>query len=339
MTSDGTTWGEGATRDEKGRFLSPWDQDEDARTARHMIRWIRERRRRGGLPSPPPEGVPRADPRIARDRASPGELRLTWVGHSTVLVQIGGLNLLTDPIWSLRASPVRWAGPTRVSPPGVLFGELPPLDGVLLSHDHYDHLDDTTVRRLAQRFPHLSWFAPLGHGDWLRERGAADIRQMDWGTEVAVPGPFGNLQLTALPARHWTRRTFRGRNRRLWCSYALVVPGGPAAYFGGDSGYCPVFERIGERYGPFDAAILPIGAYEPRWFMEPQHMNPEEAVRTYQDLGGSGTFMGVHWGAFQLTDEPVLEPPDRTRAAWTRARLPAVDLWLPAVGETRVVVG
>ncbi len=290
-----------------------------------------------GIPQVPPERIPRVEPRIARERGDRGELRMTWVGHSTILIQIGGLNVLTDPIWSPRASPVRWWGPQRISAPGVLFGELPPVDAVLISHDHYDHLDDATVRRLAQRFPRARWYAPLGHGRWLRQRGAQGVKEMDWGEHASIQTSGGSAEVTCLPARHWSRRTPRGTNTRLWASFRVDVPAGPAVYYGGDSGYCSVFEEIGARFGPFDGVILPIGAYEPRWFMKPQHMNPEEAVRTYLDLGGSGTFMGVHWGTFQLTDEPVLEPPERTRAAWTSGRLPKDDLWVPALGETRII--
>lgn len=324
-----------APRDARGRFRSPWDGPEDVRDARHLLRWVVERWRKGGLPPLPADGVPRATHEIAQPVAKVGAVRLTWVGHSTVLIQMGGVNLLTDPIWSRRASPVRWAGPSRISPPGVLFSELPPLDAVLLSHDHYDHLDDPTVRRLADRFGGLRWFTPLGYGDWLRERGAARVVEMDWWETAELSSRAGPLSVTSLPARHWSRRRPFDTNRRLWSSFLVSGPSGSSVYFGGDSGYCPAFREIGQELGPFDAAILPIGGYEPRWFMKPQHMSPEEAVQAYRDLGGAGGFMGVHWGGFQLTDEPVLEPPERARAAWKAAGLAQSDLWIPAVGETR----
>ncbi len=165
-----------------------------------------------------------------------------------------------------------------------------------------------------------------------------------------MEGASGNLVVTALPCRHWTRRAPLSTNRRLWASWALARRGpssspgtgenGPSVYFGGDSGYAPVFREIGDRLGPFDATLLPIGAYEPRWFMESAHMNPEEAVRAYRDLGGTGAFVAMHWGTFQLTDEPVLEPPARTREAWSAAALPGARLHVPAHGETlEILVG
>jgi N-acyl-phosphatidylethanolamine-hydrolysing phospholipase D len=281
-------------------------------------------------------------PRAASDPAEPrgraGEIRITWIGHATTLIQMGGLNVLTDPVWSHRVSPVRWAGPARIEPPGLDFDALPPVDVVLISHDHYDHLDRPTVRRLVARGGSgTTWCAPRGYRKWLRRRGAENIVELDWWETTTVALGDAGVTLRALPAQHWTRRTAGGMNRRLWASWALEGADGGKLYFAGDSGYCPVFSEIGGRAGPFDASLIPIGAYEPRWFMRPHHMNPEEAVRTYLDLGGRGTFMGIHWGTFILTDEPVVEPPERTRAAWADARLRPADLWIPAFGETRVV--
>jgi N-acyl-phosphatidylethanolamine-hydrolysing phospholipase D len=281
-------------------------------------------------------------PRAASDPAEPrgraGEIRITWIGHATTLIQMGGLNVLTDPVWSHRVSPVRWAGPARIEPPGLDFDALPPVDVVLISHDHYDHLDRPTVRRLVARGGSgTTWCAPRGYRKWLRRRGAENIVELDWWETTTVALGDAGVTLRALPAQHWTRRTAGGMNRRLWASWALEGADGGKLYFAGDSGYCPVFSEIGGRAGPFDASLIPIGAYEPRWFMRPHHMNPEEAVRTYLDLGGRGTFMGIHWGTFILTDEPVVEPPERARAAWADARLRPADLWIPAFGETRVV--
>jgi N-acyl-phosphatidylethanolamine-hydrolysing phospholipase D len=232
-------------------------------------------------------------------------------------------------------------GPARLERPGVAFDDLPPIDAVVLSHDHYDHLDRPTVKRLVRRFGGaVQWLAPLGHRDWLTGLGARRVAELDWSQHADVDHAAGaKVRIQALPARHWTRRSFHGTNRRLWCSWVLRGDGGPAVYFTGDSGYCAAFQEIGREHGPFDAALIPIGAYEPRWFMEPAHMNPEEAVRTYLDLGGAGTFMGIHWGTFQLTDEPVDEPPRRARAAWEGRGLPESDLWIPAFGETRVIIG
>ena len=319
----------------EGGFRNPWLPPARVPGGRALWRWRLERLRSGIAPDPDPDELPVRSSDVARDRAGPRELRVTWVGHATFLLQIGRINLLTDPVWSRRASPVSWAGPARLVAPGLAFDALPPIDAVLLSHDHYDHLDDPTVRRLARRFLGLAWITPLGFRRWLERRGATRITELDWWQEASIATPGGELRVTATPAQHWCRRSPIADARRLWASFAVSVPGGPKLFFCGDSGYFPGFREIGARLGPFDAALLPIGAYEPRWFMQAMHMDPEEAVRAYLDLGGVGAFVAMHWGTFRLSDEPPLEPPARARAAWQAAGLDGRDLWILAHGETR----
>jgi N-acyl-phosphatidylethanolamine-hydrolysing phospholipase D len=272
-------------------------------------------------------------PRAARD-----ELTLTWVGHSTFVVQVGGLNLLTDPMWSERAFPVQWMGPKRVVPPAVTLSGLPPLDAILLSHNHYDHLDAGTVRALAAAHPHARWLAPLGVGPILRRFGARKVLELDWWEETRL----GDVAIGATPARHFSARRPGDRDRSLWCGWAVDAPA-KRVFFAGDSAWHPDFSAIGDRFGPFHAALLPIGAYAPEWFMQPVHMNPEQAVRAYQALLGSrpglpgraALMVPMHWGTFQLTDEPMDEPPLRAAAAWRDAGLDPESLWIPAHGETR----
>ena len=324
-----------------GGFRNPWEpHPELERRPGGLLAWMWERFRSDLPGNPAPGDVPPGTPAVARPRAHPDEVRMTLVGHATVLLQIGGLNLLTDPIWSARAGPFSLVGGPRFTDPGIPLDALPPLDAVLLSHGHYDHLDAATTRRLVRRFgADLPWICPLGHGRWLARQGVSAALELDWWDEVPVASRLCGMRLVCLPVRHWTRRGLRV-DRELWCSWGiLTAEGGPAVYFGGDSGYCPAFSEIGRRLGPFTASILPIGAYEPRWFMADSHMNPEEAVRAYQDLGGSGAFMGIHWGTFRLTDEDPLEPPLRTRAAWKAAGLPPGALHLPGPGGTVVLGG
>lgn len=315
-----------------GGFRNPDLPDFSARVS-SLLKWkLVERPRR----LPPRGPVPRAEPSFATPRGAAGQVGVTWVGHSSFLVQLGTVNILTDPVWSDRASPVQWAGPKRLSPPGFPIERLPPIDLVLQSHNHYDHLDDRTVRRLARAHPDASWLAPLGVGGFLADRGARMVTEHDWWDEVEVKG----VRLTATPAQHFSGRGFRDRNRSLWCGWALRDET-TRVYFCGDSGYHGHFGEIGERQGPFDVALMPVGAYEPRWFMRPVHMNPEEAVTAFRDLHrphgteARGAFVPMHWGTFRLTDEPVEEPPELAASYWEKAGLPLANFWRLALGETK----
>jgi N-acyl-phosphatidylethanolamine-hydrolysing phospholipase D len=312
--------------------------ESDGRSFGDFLRWRRERRSQPRPPMPDPSELPVATPRVAVPAAAPTEVRVTWVGHSTFLVQAGGLNILTDPVFSDRASPVRWIGPRRLVPPGLPFEDLPPIDAVLISHDHYDHLDAPTVRKLLSRGgDRTRWITPRGYARWLARRRIRSVTELDWWTETRLDGPAGNAVVTALPAMHWTRRGPFDAPGRQWASFAIDAGPGAKIYFGGDSGYFDGFAKIGARLGPFDISILPIGAYEPRWFMAAAHMNPEEAVRAWSDLGGKGRFVGMHWGTFVLTDEPVLEPPERTRRAWAAGEQDDADLSILRHGETLIL--
>jgi len=332
-------------RGRKGRFRNPWPGLPPEPRGLDVLRWAWQRFRADLPPDPRPGQIPRAEPAPAYPRVPAGDAaRVTWIGQSSFLLQLPGANLLTDPVFGPRASPLPWAGPERFLPPGFALGALPPIDAVLLSHDHYDHLDAWSVRRLARGAAEsATWLAPLGHGDWLRRRGVERVVELDWWQE-ARPDASPGLTVRALPARHWTRRRPWEKNRRLWCSFSAAADG-VNAYFGGDSGYGPFFREIGRHCGPFDVALLPIGAYEPRWFMRASHMCPEEAAQAYVDLGAAQSgdsspvpaFVAMHWGTFRLTDEDPLEPPGRLLRAWSELGLPEGALHLPAVGETIVL--
>jgi len=320
-----------------GRFRNPWsvalgDDALRARIWRVAFEWIFGRH----PPDPSPEELGRASPDPARPRvADAGDVRITWIGHATTLIQLPGLNLLTDPVWSDRCSPLGMGGPKRFTPPGMELSALPPVDAVLLSHDHYDHLDKPTVQALRDHSPEAVWLTPLAYRRWFVSQGVEAVVERDWWEAATLPG--GRFEAVSVPARHWTRRRPGATNTRLWCGWVVRPVGGasaPRVYFAGDSGYCPAFEEIGSRLGPFDVSLVPIGAYEPRWFMAAWHVSPEEAVRAYQEAGGCGAFVGIHWGTWRLTFESPLEPPGRTRSAWAAAGLAPGDLHIPRHGET-----
>lgn len=275
-----------------------------------FLRWQNERR---ALEIPPPTmDLSVVEPDRAAIRAH-GERRdgvlATWIGHATVLVQMNGINIVTDPHFSERASPVQWAGPKRWQPPALALAELPRIDVVVVSHNHYDHLDLDSVRGLnAQTGGPPLFVVPLGTERWMRDVGITNVRALDWWDSVAISANGRDVTVHLVPVQHWTRRTLADANQCLWGGYVIEAKTGTSrrsVFFGGDTGYSQEhFTSIGARLGPIDLALIPIGAYEPRWFMAQQHVNPEEAVLVHRDLRARRS-LGVHWGTFQLTDEPL----------------------------------
>ncbi len=258
--------------------------------------------------------------------AAPGAIAITFVNHSTFLIEGEGRRFLTDPVWSLRASPVQWAGPARVHDPGIPFGQLPRVDVVLLSHNHYDHMDLGTLRRL-QRTSGSRIVTTLGNKAYLERRGLRNVVELDWWES------HGGI--TATPAQHFSARSPFDRNRTLWGGFALAL-GARRLYFAGDSGYHAHFADIGARLGPFDAALVPIGAYEPRWFMSAAHVNPDEAVRAHLDLR-SRLSIAMHFGCFQLTDEGIDEPVRDLARALDAHGVDAAHFRVLEPGETLVL--
>lgn len=274
--------------------------------------------------------LPRAIPRVEFLQQNRSRTTVTWIGHSTILLQLNGLNILTDPVLGLRASPLGFAGPRRFSPPGLMLEQLPHIDFVLLSHNHYDHLDEWTVRRLNRQPGGAPQFlVPLGLRNWFVRRNIHKVTEMDWWESVAISG----LNIHFVPAQHWSSRTLTDRNRSLWGGF-VVDAADFRFYFAGDSGYSKDFADIGQRFPGISLAALPIGAYEPRWFMRNQHVNPAEAVQAFVDLGADCAF-GIHWGCFELTDEPLDQPPRDLAQALNQVEIDAERFFVMRIGETR----
>jgi L-ascorbate metabolism protein UlaG (beta-lactamase superfamily) len=280
-------------------------------------------------------GKPRKDDRayVTPQRPNDGnELRrldphLTWVGHATFVQRLGGQLLAMDPIWSTRLGGTI----ARRASPGVALADLPPLDVVTVSHSHRDHLDVPTLRRIG---PGPVYIVPRDVGEILHDAGLPHVVELGWWDSHVV----GDLRVTLVPAQHWSMRTPWDRNRRLWGGFVYESKEG-TSYHSGDTAFKEeVFRAIAERFPQIDWALLPIGAYDPPWFMQPQHMNPEEAGRAWELLGAR-ILCAMHWGTFKLTDEPLGEPVERIRAFWRERRHDPDRLWVLDVGETRSLSG
>ncbi|WP_245856027.1 MBL fold metallo-hydrolase [Paenibacillus rigui] len=287
---------------------------------RRLRQWQAERRRKiKDLSYVVPQCL---DKRTDFLRTNRTETSITWIGHSTFLIQIGGLNLLTDPVWAERMGFAR-----RLAPPGLQLSELPNIDAVLLSHSHYDHMHMASLRR----FKTAQLFVPEGLGAKLRAQGFAHVTELGWWEQAQL----GGLELHFVPAQHWTRRTLWDTNRSHWGGW-VVQPerhsGREAVYFAGDSGYFPGFRQIGERFA-IRYALMPIGAYEPEWFMSMQHVTPEEAVQAFVEVQAE-LFIPMHYGAFRLADDTPKEALDRLYAEWERRGLNESSLQVLKLGET-----
>lgn len=270
------------------------------------------------------QGVPRVDARPGSNAVA-----VTFVNHATFLIQVSGLSILTDPIWSKRASPLRWLGPPRVREPGVGFADLPEIHLVLLSHNHYDHLDIETLKSIGRQFDPVVLVAS-GDKQLVESTGLNKVHELDWWEEIQVRPGF---KITFTPAQHFSGRTLFDRQKSLWGGY-LIQNGHQRIYFGGDSGYSNHFSEIKRKLGPPDIAILGIGAYEPRWFMKPVHMNPEEAIRAHIDLGAKQS-IGMHFGTFHMSAESIDQPLIDLKAALSKEGVPESRFIALHEGETR----
>lgn len=304
------------------RFYNPWQPRRSRRFG--LWRWLLRPRGPGWPKHEPSQESPVAIPPM-RSQAP----HITWLGHASVLVQIAGINLISDPIRARWAGPLPGLGVRRHRPPTLDWSDLPPIDVVLVSHAHYDHLDRPTLTALIERDdPQI--VAGLGLADWLARRGSQRATTLDWWQHTAVAD--NHVRVTAVPAQHWSRRGLFDRNRSLWLGF-WVTAGDTSVYIAGDSGYGPHFSWIRERLGEPDVAVLPIGAYEPRAWMASQHMNPAEAVAAHRDLKARRS-MGMHFATYRLTDE-AYDAPARDLAVARREQGIAEDEFIaPAFGQS-----
>jgi L-ascorbate metabolism protein UlaG (beta-lactamase superfamily) len=308
-------------------FRNPYPRFEN-RGLKDFLKWQRDR-----LNGRAPQKSKRYDFHVIENdgrnlRNNGKHFTVTWIGHSTTLIQIAGRNILTDPIFSERCSPVSWSGPKRRLPPSPRFGHLPRIDFVLLSHDHYDHLDKPTIKKLGNQPVYI---APLRVGKILQSFGIDRKRILELDGWQTVERD--DLHFHCTPAQHFSGRGLHNRNGTLWCSWA-VIGRRERLYFGGDSGYFPGFKEIGEKFECFDLALLPIGAYLPRWFMAPVHMEPAQSLQAFLDIRAE-KMLAIHWGTFDLADEPLDEPPQLLHAAAKSLRLNPARIWIFHPGETR----
>jgi L-ascorbate metabolism protein UlaG (beta-lactamase superfamily) len=313
------------------RFHSPGRKGEPGKSPLDLLRW-----NFGGGKVAWPKAFPSPFQDKPPARVESG-IRVTLIGHASFLVQVASQNILIDPVYSRRASPVTFAGPMRVNDPGITFDDLPKIDAILITHNHYDHLDVETVARLHRRDkPRI--VVPLGNDAILAAADPAlsSSEAHDWGTTI---GLGGNVKVTLEPTLHWSARGMSDRFMALWASFVIDTPAG-RIFACGDTGYDPnsIYPELGRRYGGFRLALLPIGAYEPRWFMKTQHMNPEEAVTVFRELQAE-VAIGHHWGTFGLTNEGIEEPPAALDVALKAGSI-AADRFRPfRPGQTLTLLG
>lgn len=309
-----------------------------------FFRWQWERYQ-AGLPKPPETLTKAVAPDLKFVSANHGKTQepaMTWIGHATMLMQMGGLNILTDPVFSDRASPVSFAGPKRYQSPGIPLKDLPRIDIVLISHNHYDHLDTASVKALNNQAGGPPLFVvPLGIKKWMAAEGILNVQQLDWWDQTIVNLPAGQVRVHFTPAQHWSARGLNDRRATLWGGFAVFAPDFHFIYTG-DTGYSKDFLDIRQHFAPqhlpgagggFDMALIPVGAYEPRWFMKEMHVNPEEAVQIHLDLAAKRS-IGVHWGTFDLTDESLDQPPKDLAIARKAKGLAQEAFDVMAIGQT-----
>lgn len=315
-------------------YIDNWRPDQPSFFAWQRSRFTTE------LAPQDPTRVRVTAPDLAYLKANRTDVTVTWLGHSTALWQLGGLNILTDPHFSERASPLTFAGPKREVGLPVQLTSLPRIDLVLISHNHYDHLDAKTVQSLSRQPGGSPLFiVPLGLDLWMRNQGITRVQRMDWWENLRVQSISGEVTIHFVPAQHWSSRNPWDRNATLWGGFVAQAQVNQARYsmfYSGDTGYSKDFADIGAKFGGFDFSQIAVGCYLPRWFMRDQHINEEEAVQIHMDVK-SKLSMGVHWGTFRLCDDPVDAPIDELPKALEKLGVAEDAFVLFALGETRVL--
>jgi len=301
-----------------------FNENQKARSFKDFLYWMLTRQ-----PTPWPAFIPVEQQKVKHTRVGDQELSVTFIGHSTFLIQINGCNLLTDPVWSQRASPLKFLGPKRVRAPGVKFEDLPPVDMVLLSHNHYDHLDLPTLKKL-EKIHHPVFYVSKGNASFLEKEGLTHVEELDWWDFRLFGSDF---TLYFVPAQHFSARGLFDRNRTLWGGF-VIKNNQHMVYFAGDTGLNPYFKQIRERLGAPTLSLLPIGAFEPRWFMKSVHMNPADAVQAHLILE-SRQSIGMHFGTFQLTDEGIDVPLEHLQQALQNEKISKEKFQVMKPGESK----
>jgi L-ascorbate metabolism protein UlaG (beta-lactamase superfamily) len=328
-----------STRDKDGRFLNRYA---DLSRSEHFLRWQWDRISEG-LPKPPSQATPQMAVNLSRLTNPQGDAQVTWIGHSSLLYQSDGKNFLFDPVYAGYASPVPPLGPKRAQDPGIPFADLPHIDAVFISHNHYDHLDLDTVRRLAQQPGGApTFYVPLGVDLWFADNvpGARvggsnpNVIAMDWDESRQFDGKRFPFTIKFLAVQHWSARSPFDRNKTLWGSWVVEQPNF-RFWFAGDLAYSQDIEDIGKAHGGFDLAAIPIGVYDPRWFMKRAHIDPHEAIETFKTVKAKRA-IGIHWGTFDgLSDESLDHPPAALDLARKDANISPDTFMLFSIGETR----
>lgn len=306
------------------KFFHSWPQAKKDFVA--LFKWLASRK-----PKKWPKKIDNNFRPLFSPDLSETDIELTFINHATVYIRHSGISFITDPHWGLRASPVSFAGPQRVCEAGAKIEELPALDFVFVSHNHYDHLDLPSLKRLNELY-HPQFLIPVGDAALMKKAGITNFIELDWWDEVDIGH---GCKAVYVPVKHWSARGLNDRNKSLWGGFVILSPT-KRLFFAGDTGYCDIFRTLSDKFGEFSVSLLPIGAYEPRWFMRDSHMNPAEAVKAHIDLKTKFS-MAIHFGLWQLTDEAIDQPEKDLQAALRSSNISPEKFFVLKIGQTKIL--